>query len=292
MANTAVTDIVSPQIVAAIVNAKLYYKVPLLQTGYVTDARQSAVRDGTNTAVQFPKINSKAVQLGVQANARDGSQVTADAFEIGFDAETIASKIISYANDEKALRMASQMQDANQWLAEDVMKQMRGNIHAALIAKGVSGGQAYDDPVNVITVGGLKKAIASLWGEGAFDGGAPLLIAHSNVVFDLESSEEVTKTGLYGFVNGNGVAMGEVTMVAGIAVMKSDQVSKSGADYQNIIVKPGALELWIDTDLRGDTMRRERSTTYVTDYWFDYATHVAQTNPIGVIKYLVESTLG
>lgn len=290
MAITAPGDVFSPQVIAAVVTRQLYALTPLLNTGYVADARTSAIRGGDNTSVLFPYIKRADAALGVQVNPRTGSAVTADEFTISYDSANLVSKIISYENDEKALRMAAQTEDPDAWLAMDVIKQMRAKVQLDIIAAGLTGAYDVTPGENQATIKGILKAITSVWGEHAYDDGAPLCILNSKVAYDLQTSTEVAQTGLYGF-NTGGVPTGTVFQIAGINFFVSDQIASSDDRYENLIVMPGALELWADMRIDSGVQRKPGTTAYVSDFWFEYACHLRYTLPVPAISYNVGATI-
>lgn len=292
MAITGTGDVFSPQVIADIVTKQLYAATPLLGTGYVSDARANAIRGGDNTTVLFPYIKGGDANAGVQANPRDGNAVTPDEFAISYGSETIYSKIVSYMSDEKALRMAAQTTDPNTWVAMDVIKRMRATLHAALIASGqaaaVAASSTYTEPTNQASIRGIKKAITKLWGEHAYDDGTPLCICNSKVADDLQNSTEVAQTGVYGY--SASVPVGNVFQISGVAFFVSDHITVSDTKYPNLIVMPGALQLWADMALGSGQQRKPGTTAIVSDWWFEYATHTRTTLPVPAIEYICAAT--
>lgn len=288
MAMTTPGDIWVPDVVGELAVAQVFEKVALLQTGFIGDARATAIRDGAGTAVLFPYIENTTTNRGVQANARTGSAVTPDEMTITYESASIVDKIVSYETDEKARRMIAQMADPNAYMAGVVQKKMAAHIQQALITAGAAGSQIYTDPANKISIQGLKKAMITSWGDKAFEE-RPLIVTHSHVQFDFDTSTEVIQSGVYGTP---GIDQIEVRYCAGMYFVTIDQIPSSNSVYSNLILRQGALELWMDPRGQGSGEQRVAGTTaYISDWWFEYATHISKNDPCGVIVYKVAASM-
>lgn len=289
MAITAPSDIFSPDVVAGLAYEQAFERINLLKSGYIADARATATRENASDNVLFPYVKETAANAKVQVNPRTGVAVTPDKFEIDYETVALASKLISIQNDEKSLRKMAAHADPNQLMANTVTKWMQANIQAALITSGAATALTSTEVTNVANIKGIKKAMIVNWADDANEA-APLVVLHSKCAYDLEVSEEVMKTGVYG-----GLRPGEITSMAGINWLMLDQVTSSGSGaatlYNNLIIMPGALELWMDPNMGYGEQRTAATTAWISDWWWEFCTHLTRRNPRGVIKYICGSTL-
>lgn len=291
MAVTVPSDIFSPAIVTQIASEEAYESIPLLQSGYINDARGSATRVNGGTTISFPYLKDVSGNSGVQTNPRNGTQVTSDALEIDFEDVTMLSKIISFANDEKALQRISNFKDPNAWMAQIYKRKMSEHIQAAMITTADTTTDELAIAGN-ITLAGIKKAMITVWGDKA-NNFTPLVALHSKVAYDLEISTELTNARQYG---GNAFAPSPIMNVAGMNFIMMDGLPINTATtpdtFSGYIIAPGAIDLWMDpSDAGYGEQRRERTTTWVSDFWFDFATHLAVSSEPGVIRLETQSSL-
>lgn len=291
MAVTVPSDIFSPELVAQLASEQAFESIPLLQSGYINDARTNAVKSGAGDTISFPFTKDVVGNAKVQTNPRNGTQVTSDSLALGFEDVPIESRIMSFANDEKALRKLAQFKDPDQYMADLYKQYMSEHIQDAMVAT-ANTTTLEEDLAGPVTLAGIKKAIIKKWGDKA-NQFTPLVVLHSNVAYDLEVSTELTNARTNG---GDALQSSPIMNVAGINWMMLDAVPVTTADvpdtFSNFILAPGAIDLWMDPSADGyGEMRRERSTTWVSDFWFEFATHLAKSNPAKVIRLKTTSSL-
>lgn len=292
MAQTNPSDVFQLEVVAALVSEQLFANATLLNTGYIADGRKTAIRDGMADKIIFPKEVIVGANTGVRTNPKTGTPLTGDKLQFDKDEETVQYKMVPYDMDQTALSMLSALTDPNQFMADRVRTLVDVHIQKALIDKGVAGGTAYTEDATATTdVKRLKKAVNKCFGEKRNAFGAPLLVAHTNVVHDLEVSDEFMKVGLYN-PNGPGlVNTGQITHIAGINILALDSVPVTNGLYSNLILLPGAIEFWPNEELGYGEQRIGHTTTWMLDWWFSYATHISARKPLGVIAYQCVSSL-
>lgn len=283
------SDVYQWEVVAGLVDERLFPRTTLLNSGYVGDARSSAQmspKGDTVTVIKSVKVNEN---LGVQNNPRTGSPVAADKVKFDSDTYAVLSKILAYDLDDRALKIMANAVDPNQYMADEVIKLMSGHIQSALIGAGVSGGSAFEDGAGVINFKGIRKAITAKWGENADIMGSPLLILHPNVMYDLLCSEEVQKVGTFG--GQSVIQSGQIVQFAGLNLMQLAQVPQIDGVYQNLIVTRDSLQLFKDEGLQYFENHKAHTTTWQLDWAFSYCAFMTEQKPTGVIKYQVPSTM-
>lgn len=289
MAQMSPSDVYQWEVVAGLVDERLFPNTTLLNSGFVGDARSGAQMSPKGDTITVIKSTKVSGNLGVQTNPRTGNAVTADKVEFDSDTYAVLSKILAYDMDERAMRIMANAVDPNQYMADEVIKLMSGHIQAALINAGVSGGMAFQDDASIINFRGIRKAMTAKWGEKMDQLGSPLMILHPNVMYDLLCSEEVQKVGVFG---GNSVIQnGEIVKFAGLNLMQLAQVPNVNGVYQNLIVTPGALQLFKDEGLRYYENHKAHTTTWQMDWAFSYCAFMTERKPTGVITYQVPSTM-
>lgn len=289
MAQMNPSDVYQWEVVAGLVDERLFPKTLLLNSGYVGDARTSASMSPKGDTITVIKSVQVDGNLGVQTNPRTGNAVTADTVKFDSDTYTVESRIMAYDMDERAIGIMANAVDPNQYMADEVIKLMSGHIQKGLIDKGVAGGMAFADDAGIINFRGIRKAMTAKWGEKIDDLGQPLMILHPNVMYDLLCSEEVQKVGTFG---GNSVIQnGEIVRFAGLNLMQLAQVPQVNGVYQNLIVTKGALQLFKDEGLKYYENHKAHTTTWQMDWAFSFCAFMTEQKPTGVIKYQVPSTL-
>lgn len=291
MAITGPSDIFSIQAVGALVSEQTWYNTALLRTGYIGDARATAIRDEKSSTVLFPKGVTVDANSGVQANGRAGSAVTADKIDIDYDTETVYSKIVAMDVDQRAMEMLAAMVDPNAYLADEVTKRIQEHLVSRILACGVAGGTAFTDALGTASIKGIWRAITENFGEWRTAFGPPLCIIHSKCLYDLEADESIMKAGTYG-IGRMDLSQGQIVQYGGINFLPCDSVSTTGTTtYQNLIVLPNALQLWNGEDLWYGEQRLAHTSCWQLDWGFAYATHLSARKPTGCIKYLCASSL-
>lgn len=283
------SDVYQWEVVAGLVDERLFPNTNLLNSGYIGDARNGAEMSPKGDTITVMKSKVVSGNLGVQANPRTGSAVTPDKVEFDSDTYAVISKILAYDMDERAMKIMANAVDPNQYMADEVVKLMSGHIQQALIAAGVTGGSAFLDGFGQVNFKGIRRAMTALWGEKLDMLGAPLMVLHPNCMYDLLCSEEVQKVGTFG---GQSVIQnGKVIQFAGLNLMQLAQIPQVDGVYQNLILTPKALQLFKDEGLRYYENHKAHTTTWQLDWAFSYAAFMTEQKPTGVIKYQVASTL-
>jgi hypothetical protein len=291
MAQTSPSDVFQFEVVLGLVDERLFDFTTLLNSGYVGDARNGAQMNVKGDTVTVIKSVTVPANLGVQTNPRTGNAVTADKVEFDSDEYTVNSKILAYDMDQRAMRILQNATDPNAYMADEVMKRSSINIQAALLAAGVADGLEHVDSVGVANWKGLRKAVTLKWGEKQDMLGPPLLICHPNVMFDISTTEEAMKSGVFGL---NGVIeSGKVYTFAGLNLMQLGAVTSNGdGTYNNLIVTPGALQYFQDEQIGYHEQRKAHTTTWQMDWDFSYAAWLSAQQPTGAIVYKVASAIG
>ncbi len=290
---TAPSAIWNPAAVAQLAYEQVFDTINLLRSGYIADARATAIRDEASGTIYFPYAEDVAENLGVQTNPQDGTPVVSDKTKIAFEDVTTLPKILSFENDAKALAKIQRFTSPDQFMARLVMNKMQKGIQNSLVTTANTTTLSFTDNQPTATVSQIKRALIETYGDKAAEL-PPLVVLHSRCAWDIEQSEEVQKLGVYG----NILRPGAITNVAGINFMMNDSVTVTGtgqsATYTNLIILPDAVELWMEQTMAYGEQRIPRTTAWVSDWWWEYATHLARgviSNKRGVVKYIVTATI-
>lgn len=296
MAYTAPSDLFIPEIVGALADERLFKKNTLLKSGYIGDARNSAIVDGTGETIKFPKFVEVGGNLGVQTNAQTGTAVTADKFDMSFDPETVAHKIVAYDMEEYVVASLAKLADANSYMADEVVKRVDNHVQDALISCAETAATALS---MVYTAGGtgtettwswnsMVEAGVNLWGEYAF-GGPSLLVCHPNVAYDIFTSNEAKQVGTFG--GPGSVQTGQVYFLAGKAILPLASITSTAGVYNNLVLQPGTLQFYPMTGIGYHEQRKAHTTLWQLDWDFAYATHFSRNKPYGGFIYKCISSL-
>lgn len=290
MAQTSPSNVFSPQVVVDLVSEQLFPKTTLLNSGYIKDARANAntnVKGDQITVIRQEKVDAN---LGVQGNPRTGAPVTPDRIQMTSDTHNLVSKMLAYDMDDRAMTLLNQVGDANQFMADEVLKLIRSHVQSALIGAGMGTTLTYEEIAGGVNWRGLRRCLTRNWGENNDSLGVPLFICHPDVMFDLTCTEEARKTGIFG--GSSIIESGSVYKFAGLNVMQLGSVEKTADVYHNLIVLPGALNYYQDEGIGYSEQKLAHTTTWQMDWDFMYAAFLSQQAPIGCIKYDCVSTIG
>lgn len=291
MAQTSPADVFQFEVVAGLVDERLFDFTTLLNSGYVGDARANAQTNVKGDTITVIKATTVEANLGVQVNPRTGSAVTPDKVEFDSDEYTMVSKILAYDMDQRAMRLMEQVADPNEFMANEVLKLQRSNIQNALLAAAVSGGIEFIDAVGVANWKGFRRAVTTAWGEKQDALGAPLLIVHPNVMYDITCTEEAMKAGVFGL---NGVIeSGKVYTFAGLNLMQLGAVTQDEGTgkYNNVILTKDALQYYQDEEIGYHEQRKAHTTTWQLDFDFSYAAWLSEQKPTGAIVMPLASSI-
>lgn len=289
MAMTRPSDIFQPEVVCGLVDERLFAETSLLSSGYIVDARKNVSANVKGDKITVIRTEEVLTNKGVQTNARDGVALDADALKFASDEYNVSSKMVCYDMDEFAMTLLNQIKDANAHVAGEVMQRSAAHIQEALINAGVQGGIEFADRENTISWKGLRRAITKSWGEKMDKLGAPLLIVHPNVMYDLTCTEQAMKSGLFG---GNSIiTSGKIYQFAGLNVMQLSAIPLVGDKYQNLIITPNALNYYQDEAMGYFEQRKAHTTLWQLDWDFRYAAWLSKNRPNGAIVYQVASKI-
>lgn len=291
MPQTSPSDVFNWEVVVGLVDERLFANTTLLNSGYIGDASNSASRSPKGDTITVVRTVPVAGNKGVQVNARTGAPVDADKVSFDSDEYPVVSRILAYDMDERAMAIMANLRDPNEFMADEVVKLANVHIQNALIAAGVTGGLEYVDPVGVANWKGIRKATTTKWGEKQNQFGKPLLVCHSRVMYDISTTEEAMKAGIFG-INGV-VESGQVYQFAGVNLMQLDSITQNqDGTYNNLILLPNALQFYNDEGGMGyHEQRKAHTTTWQLDWDFSFAAFLSKQKPIGCIVYKVASSL-
>ncbi len=288
------SEVFSPEIVGEVAVDITMEKTDLLTTGFVGDARETAVVDGYNDTIQFPYVEEVATNAFVQTDPESGASVDGDNLNIKYDSASVSPKIIAFTMKQSDLRKMQQTLDPSAFMAGLVQQKARAHIQTILLATGASTALAkasvYSEPTGQASWDGLMKASVTNWGEKAWDG-AHLLVAHSSVVYDLVTSDEAKKKGFYDPSVPGTISSGRLLNFAGKFILPLDSVAKvggAGADkdfYKNLILQPGALLVYMRDEMEYHEQILRNSTIWDIWWSFSFASYLRRAKPLEAILY-------
>ena len=268
MAVTMMTDVINPQVMGAMIDAKITALAKLTPYAKV-DTSLMGVPGDTKTV---PSWN----YIGDAEDVAEGAEVSASKLTAASTTFSIkkAMKSVSITQEAVNSGLGNPIGQAETQLAKSIV----GKVDSDLVAAAYTSKNTYDGSSDVINYGGIVGAVTQF--EDEEDGAEKVMFINPAQEKDLLTNPDFLSTDKF---EGGVAVRGSIGKIAGCWIKKSKKVKLSGSNYLCPIIKlePDSPETeYTEDELPALTIFLKKDTSIDTE-WFPKK----QTTDVTACKY-------
>lgn len=267
MAATHLSDIINPQVMGDMIEAKIPHMLKFTQFAKV-DTTLVGVPGDTKTV---PSWNF----VGAAEDVAEGAEITTKKLTAASTTFTIKKAMQSVGITQEAIN--SGLGDPVGQAETQLAKAIALKVEADVLAAALTGSQAYDGSASVIKYAGIVDAVGVLEEEEITD---KVMFVNPAQITALRKDSDFLSADKY---QGGVMVSGEIGMIAGVRIVPSKQIVAQDGKYVCPLIKLEAASTdteYAETELPAVTIFLKKDTQ-VDPEWFPKK----QTHDITVSKY-------